>query len=546
MPTFSIIVPTYNQQDYLREALDSLLNQSEEDWEAVVVNDGSTDDTADTIYSYSQRDSRIIGINKINGGTASALNTGLRHVKGNWICWLSSDDIFEKNKLELHRQYFDIHPDAQFFFSDFSLFDDQGHVRNGNLTGIGLEIQQEHLINLLGRSYINGISICVNSTLWKQTGFFREHLRYAQDYDMWLRLLAAGNSFFIPERTCLSRTHPQQGSNIFNEACVYDSGKAAIDFFNYHSFQHFFPLTNLHNKHNAKKALLKSLQIAALPNSLCYGIGIHPCLVNRIVEWISNPSLSSNTKRDLINIVRMRTDEIMGSKESHAFKLIWWNAMNAMQSNTSPTYFLVSPIQTAQASYARNARNPSFNSLALKRYASEFDNKNLPEASVYPDKHKGIIVLVWRKLYAGNFDASFVAPLNTTIEYLQKTGFEVVTASDDENFLAQLQFPFFVKLDQYNDINKIMNKWSARLIELHRETLRPTGQLQDTLSTFFLSVRTLRNHSTQEQLDKWLHAIQKTDVDKSLATIRQRTSSLIYRLLRIVIQFFFNKKYSEE
>jgi len=71
-PLFSIVVPTYNQAHYLRAALDSVIAQTDPDWEAVVVNDSSTDQTRDILDAYADRDHRFRVIHKLNGGTASA------------------------------------------------------------------------------------------------------------------------------------------------------------------------------------------------------------------------------------------------------------------------------------------------------------------------------------------------------------------------------------------------------------------------------------------------------------------------------------------
>src|SRR5436309_795558 len=103
-PFFSVLVPTYNQAHYVGQALDSLIGQSDPDWEAIVVNDGSTDGTAGILEAHRATDPRIRVIHKQNGGTGSALNEGLRHARGEWICWLSSDDLFHPRKLEIHRR----------------------------------------------------------------------------------------------------------------------------------------------------------------------------------------------------------------------------------------------------------------------------------------------------------------------------------------------------------------------------------------------------------------------------------------------------------
>ena len=93
-PLFSILVPTYNQSQYLSEALDSILSQSFQNWEAVIVNDGSTDNTKEIMREYASKDSRFKCYHKENGGLGTALNEALRQTKGVWICWLSSDDLF--------------------------------------------------------------------------------------------------------------------------------------------------------------------------------------------------------------------------------------------------------------------------------------------------------------------------------------------------------------------------------------------------------------------------------------------------------------------
>ncbi|HEY7532900.1 MAG TPA: glycosyltransferase family A protein, partial [Nitrospiraceae bacterium] len=116
---FSVLVPTYNHAKFLPAALESLLAQTFPDWEAIVVDDGSTDNTRDVLSSYASRDSRIRPIHKENGGVASALNVGIRAARGQWICWLSSDDFFEPDKLRIHMRAIREYPDVKFFFTNF-------------------------------------------------------------------------------------------------------------------------------------------------------------------------------------------------------------------------------------------------------------------------------------------------------------------------------------------------------------------------------------------------------------------------------------------
>lgn len=97
---FSVIIPVYNVESYLRDCLDSVLNQTFEDWEAICVNDGSTDHSELVLEAYAQKDARIHYVSKANGGTSTARNVGLRAAKGEYIVFLDGDDWLELNALQ--------------------------------------------------------------------------------------------------------------------------------------------------------------------------------------------------------------------------------------------------------------------------------------------------------------------------------------------------------------------------------------------------------------------------------------------------------------
>lgn len=98
---FSIIIPVYNVEPYLRECLDSVLQQTFSDWEVVCVDDGSTDGSAGILQEYASRDNRIKVITQPNGGLSAARNTGLDNAIGDYILFLDSDDWLEPNALEV-------------------------------------------------------------------------------------------------------------------------------------------------------------------------------------------------------------------------------------------------------------------------------------------------------------------------------------------------------------------------------------------------------------------------------------------------------------
>src|SRR5690242_19249991 len=98
-PKISVITPLYNSSRHIEETLNSLCRQSYTDWESILVNDGSTDDTAKTVKPYLS-DPRFNYIEQANGGVAAARNTGVKVARGEWVCLLDHDDLWMPTKLE--------------------------------------------------------------------------------------------------------------------------------------------------------------------------------------------------------------------------------------------------------------------------------------------------------------------------------------------------------------------------------------------------------------------------------------------------------------
>lgn len=102
-PLISVIVPVYNVKPYLRNCLDSILRQSNEDWEAIVIDDGSTDGSGEICDEYARRDKRFKAYHQENKGVSAARNVGLDHVLGNWIAFIDADDEVTSDFLEIQK-----------------------------------------------------------------------------------------------------------------------------------------------------------------------------------------------------------------------------------------------------------------------------------------------------------------------------------------------------------------------------------------------------------------------------------------------------------
>ncbi|GAA5036498.1 hypothetical protein GCM10011506_30350 [Marivirga lumbricoides] len=108
----SIILPFFNSEEYLKESIQSVLNQNFHDWELILVNDGSTDNSKDIARSY--RDSRIYYFEQENKGVSEARNLGLRNMKGDYFCFLDSDDVLPPKSLKSRLSIFELNPNIHF------------------------------------------------------------------------------------------------------------------------------------------------------------------------------------------------------------------------------------------------------------------------------------------------------------------------------------------------------------------------------------------------------------------------------------------------
>ena len=212
-PMVSIIMPTYNQDQFIAQSIQSVIEQTFTDWELIIVNDGSTDDTVDIIRKYTNYCyGKIKIINKeVNQGIALAINDGLRAARGKYFCWLSSDDLFTSNKLEKQVLFLELHSEYGMVFSGYDWIDEKGNYL-GSIIEKELEGATFYRI-LLIRDCIHGCSIMIRSECLDEVGMFNPDFKYAQDYDMWLRLATKLNIAYLSESLLKGRIHTKASTN---------------------------------------------------------------------------------------------------------------------------------------------------------------------------------------------------------------------------------------------------------------------------------------------------------------------------------------------
>lgn len=200
----TVVIPTFNQPEMLLEAIQSVEAQTYRNFEIVVVDDGSTDDTRQRLAQM-VNDDRIHYVWQRNKRQAAARNMGIKVSTGDLIAFLDHDDLWHKRKLELQVPLFD-DPDVGLTYTGAEEIDLQGRF----LWTKGLEhfARGDIFDQLLSRHFITNSSVVVRRSCLATTGLFREDFYGVDDTHMWLRICRRFHADYVPEVLVSCRNHP--------------------------------------------------------------------------------------------------------------------------------------------------------------------------------------------------------------------------------------------------------------------------------------------------------------------------------------------------
>lgn len=200
MPKVSVLMASCNGEKYIRQSVDSIVNQTFSDFELIVINDASSDKTAEILKEYAERDSRIyFHSNEKNEGLTASLNTALKLISpdSQLICRMDDDDICMPNRLEVQTNYFQLHKDVGVVGSSAFIIDNENRV-------IGKRnVPTEHAAITATLPRYNPMihsSVMIRRDVLEKAGGYNAAFRTSQDYELWFRLAASGIRFAnIPE-----------------------------------------------------------------------------------------------------------------------------------------------------------------------------------------------------------------------------------------------------------------------------------------------------------------------------------------------------------
>lgn len=180
-PKISVIMSVYNGERYLREAIESVLNQSFTDFEFIIVNDASTDSSLEIIQSYDDERIKVID-NETNIGLTKSLNKAVKQARGEYIARQDADDISLPNRLEEQLRYFEQHPEVALLGTSIYIIDENGKIL-GKRT-----LSADPSKNFFQGSWFAHGSAMFKNEVVHALGRYNELFRYCQDYELWLRI----------------------------------------------------------------------------------------------------------------------------------------------------------------------------------------------------------------------------------------------------------------------------------------------------------------------------------------------------------------------
>lgn len=192
----SIIMPTYNAEKTVVESINSIRAQTYQNWELLVTDDCSTDDTMNILRSFSEIDTRIkIYSNPKNLGAAAARNNSISHSNGEFIAFLDSDDIWLPEKLEKQISWMIKNPQANFSFTAYELIDVNGKKLNKLIDLQGDNVHFSYRDMLLKRATLGCSTVMLKKTSFDDIAM--PLIRTGQDYALWLKLLKQGERAYL-------------------------------------------------------------------------------------------------------------------------------------------------------------------------------------------------------------------------------------------------------------------------------------------------------------------------------------------------------------
>jgi len=227
-PVVSIVIPAYNAKDWIDQAIQSALGQSYDNFEIVVVDDGSTDDTSTVVQQYGDP---VRYVWKENGGSASARNRGIAEAQGTYIAFLDADDVWHPTKLARQMGLHNRNASLVWSYTDVELIDARSGALIHRKSAVRDHPEGDVLGQLITGNFIVASTVLVHRRVFDEVGQFDESSlhRISEDWDMWLRIAAQYPVRYIDAPMAQMRQHAGRKTEAMNLEHALSSRKAIIE-----------------------------------------------------------------------------------------------------------------------------------------------------------------------------------------------------------------------------------------------------------------------------------------------------------------------------
>lgn len=203
LPKISVVTPSFNQGQFLEKCIKSVIKQDYPDFEYIIIDGGSTDNSLDIIAEYRQY--LAYSVSEPDNGQSSAINKGFKKAKGELVVWLNSDDYYLPGAFRKVAEAYARNPEASFYFGNGLRVDSKGMKKSRFFESETVNFNRDALLYCL--NYILQPATFINASYLKKIGFLDEGLDYGMDTDLWLRLSKEKMPAFIPETLAASREY---------------------------------------------------------------------------------------------------------------------------------------------------------------------------------------------------------------------------------------------------------------------------------------------------------------------------------------------------
>ena len=224
-PRVSVLIPAYNAGEFIRPAIESILAQTYQSYEIIVVDDGSTDHTWEVLKPLQERNGMRL-FRQTNMGAAAARNKGLAEARGEFIAFCDSDDLYVPEKLELQIRYLEEHPDCGLVYSDLLAFCGD-EILCPSYFAERRPCQGWVFEKLIERNFITNVSVMVRRKCLDEVGGFNASFRTSEDYELWLRFTRKFQVGYIPQVLVKVRRHSENLTS--NEQHVCENHLKVLD-----------------------------------------------------------------------------------------------------------------------------------------------------------------------------------------------------------------------------------------------------------------------------------------------------------------------------